>query len=332
VRLYAYTCVVAVLLAGCESERIGRSAARPDASDDAGLADAGNPTRDAASEDAETGDAELGDAQAGDARIKDAEPIDATIEDATIRDADVADAALTDGAAVPPLPGDLLLTDKADNGIYLIDGTGNVRTFWPSPIAGISGVTVDRRTNDRFWIAGSGNSAPTFFALDWSGAVVETMQFEALFSVTKEGLKSLDLAMPSETLVTLFRNYNDVDSVDGVIFPTGARPWATGLNLEIGFWGVHVETLGADVQNTLDIWVTRDTPALQRWGWAGNAPTASIALPAGSEPRGVTRIPAGDFFIVDAAQDRILRLTPAGTIITTIATPGSEPADISYFE
>ncbi len=236
----------------------------------------------------------------------------------------------------PPASAHLLLTDTSSNTIFRVSLTGAVLQQWPSPVARVYGVSHDRRDPTGFWIAGfprigeAGANRP-FRRLDFTGAVTADLAYSQF---STDGFRGTDFALgptpADDVLVFSMNNRNNIDTISGALTTDGTRWFEGGLLSTNGWNGVHVERYACNTPDSLVYWTTR-AGALVLREWPIDGESRTHVLPT-TDPRGVTRTPYGDFYVVDGAQRRVLHLDASGNLLGSFATPGPNPADVSYGE
>ena len=117
--------------------------------------------------------------------------------------------------------------------------------------------------------------------------------------------------------------------------------WQPGFKNAPGDWRmslgqilVEVETtdgtVGVGVGGDWARWTSWPDGTLQRWdgsqSYVSSIETGLVA------PKGISIAPGGDFWVVDAAADRVLHLSSTGALLSEFPTPGSDPLGISYWE
>lgn len=241
-----------------------------------------------------------------------------------------ADAELSDpvcGTIVETAPvASVLLTDSGTDTIYRLGLDGSVLNSWASPVSGLQGVALDRRERDGFWVAGTG-ALGTFYKVDFSGAVVDTM----VGQTTVRDIRGLDYVMDDggDLIAAMGVNVNSIDVLWGFREDTGQR-WIESGHYDGGFlnglWGVHVIAMPLG----FDRWVTRQTTdTLDQF--VNETHTAVLSI-APTEARGMAELPDGSFLVVDQATARVVHLAADGSTLGAFATPGNRPSGISYLD
>jgi hypothetical protein len=228
-------------------------------------------------------------------------------------------------------PGVLLLSD-GNGTIYELDETGGVLAQWASPIAGLRGVTWDRAAGDGFWIVGSG-ALGSLTKLDWTGATVTTLVMNGLPGSPNDP-RGLDYHVDpagEDRLVLIGVEINGIDSLWNFGVGTGTRLLGSTHYSDgflSGFWGVH--QIGQNLDSDWARWTSWPDGTLQHWD--GSQSFVSSVSTGMSSLRGLSVARGGDFWLVDAANNRVVHLSSTGTLLSEFPTPGSDPLGLSYWE
>lgn len=228
-------------------------------------------------------------------------------------------------------PGVLLVSD-ASGTIHELDETGAVLAQWSSPIAGLRGVTWDRADGDGFWVVGT-SALGVITKVDWTGTTVRTVVMTALPSAPTDP-RGLDFYVDpngEDRLVLVGVENNGIDSMWNFSVATGtmllgSTHYMDGFHL--GFWGIH--QIGQNIAHEQARWTSWPDGTLQHWdGSQAFVTSVSTGLPG---LKGLSVAPGGDFWAVDASNQRIVHLSSTGALLDEFPSPGSNPLGLSYWE
>lgn len=285
----------------------GTEAASLDAADAANATDA---------TDADAGEASLG-ADASDASVS---------SDAALQQ----DVSIPDGGT--PNGPTLLLSDTTANRIDLLTTTGAIIRQWTAPVTKVTGVSHDRRKRDGFWVIGR-DSAAAFHKVSWAGAALGTVPNPTFAGTPVRGLDHwIDPDGGANGDVLAFVQFNGtVEALSGIYAADGGSQFQMGFfqtKFLTGFWGVSLLNY-SEADNEMLGWFTHksDGGTVERWRTASLQATIATTI---SDPRGLARGPAGDFWVVDGAAKKVVHLSAAGTVLGSFDTPGTDPAGLSF--
>jgi outer membrane protein assembly factor BamB len=193
--------------------------------------------------------------------------------------------------AGPPFPGGLLIADRANNRLMIVNDAGRVLWRFPrtgSLPAGWSGVTAD----------------DAFLAPD-GRTIVANDEFH-------ETIVRIDLA--SAKVIWTYGHYGRVGSAPGYLHtPDDAYPLANG------------DIVVADIENCRVMEIAPDKRIVRQWGHTGvcrDAPPAYLARPNGDTP-----LPDGGLLITEITGSRVVRLAADGHVVFDIHVPVAYPSD-----
>jgi cysteine-rich repeat protein len=220
---------------------------------------------------------------------------------------------------------EILVTDSSSDTISRISLSGRQLVQYPSPVQGVRGVAYDQRAKDGFWLVGLADLF-TAYKLGWNGESLRTLSLPGDRDV--RGLDYyLDLDPEGMDLLSVISvNGNSVTVVNSLQISTGLGVFQgghfEGNQFLAGYWGVH---LNGPPDPYADRWVTREGK-LERW-----TVRRAVTLDLGSEPLyGLDLDPRGDLWVVRGTE--IVHLSSDGTVLSTLAAPGSSPLGLSYVD
>ncbi|HEY2515723.1 MAG TPA: hypothetical protein VGI39_32865 [Polyangiaceae bacterium] len=222
-----------------------------------------------------------------------------------------------------------LISDPGTGHIDQVTMTGTVLQTYTAPMSNVAGVAFDRRARDGFWVVGT-NSGNSIAKIAWSGAALPSLTTTRSYG----NLRGLDYCLGTtaadDTLDLVDTNSNALDTFSGSLVSTGAFQFEMGFSapsgFQSGYWGVSV--LATDITaNVLRGWFARAS-SLELWQ-TSTQQGATVTMGV-SDPRGLVLAPNGDFWVVDATAHKVVHLSSDGTTLGGFATPGTQPAGLSF--
>ena len=194
-------------------------------------------------------------------------------------------------ATAGPFPGGLLIADRANNRLMVVDNGGRVLWRFPRPGSlprGWSSVTAD----------------DAFLAPDRK-TIVANDEFH-------ETIVRIDLA--TAKVIWTYGHYGVPGSRPGYLHtPDDAYPLANG------------DIVVADIENCRVLEIAPDKSIVRQWGHTGvcrDAPPADYARPNGDTP-----LPDGGLLITEITGSRVVRLAADGHVVFDIKVPVAYPSD-----
>ena len=190
-----------------------------------------------------------------------------------------------------PFPGGVLIADRGNSRILVVDGAGRIVWRFPAPgslPAGWSSVSAD----------------DAFLAPDGKTIVAN--------DETHETIVRIDIA--TRRVIWTYGRYGHAGSARGELHtPDDAYPLANG------------DIVVADIENCRVLQIAPDHSIVHQWGRTGvcgsHAPT-TLARPNGDTP-----LPDGGLLITEITGSRVVRLAPNGRVVFDIHVPVAYPSD-----